>query len=351
MIPGNASLASTIKEIADIGRVGSANNIQINKSVVLPADSKKRKLDGTIITGAWNSLKKLVPGDKGNKKVPTITTTKTVVEEGKPEVDDEEQEENSNNHDETIRVLREHLESLENENRELRMEQVNKETDIRIQVSEEMAESSKDLLYQIQMLQDQLNEKEFLVSDVTKSCKKARKNHVRTANRDTEKDLLEAEEELERVKSMYENEINQLKAEKKRFEDEVISLKHQLLHSSKTEIQPIAHDPKAVASKFSQRMQRDSRFSKKEEPSLLRSPLGPLCSDGNSPIRLAALNMDKPFAYKNGPRKSPMSNYISSPKNVPQLKKARQDYSEIDENSSLQREPSLIKKLRSGIRV
>ena len=54
--------------------------------------------------------------------------------------------------------------------------------------------------------------------DTTRSCKKVckdlRKDQIEKANLDIARDLIEAEEELERVKFEYENELENLRNEK-----------------------------------------------------------------------------------------------------------------------------------------
>jgi hypothetical protein len=127
--------------------------------------------------------------------------------------------------------LRVEVDRLREENTGLMKEQFSRETEIRMEVSEEMAMRSAHLLNQIQELQLQLDVKErekngsSRMADVTKSVKKARRKQLDKANEDMHMDLEEAEEELSRVKAEYEAEIAQLKADKRRLEKEVTEWK------------------------------------------------------------------------------------------------------------------------------
>ena len=82
----------------------------------------------------------------------------------------------------------------------------------------------KDLQRQLDVKESQ--EKNFEIAKSTKKfCKEVRKGQIEKANMDTFKDLAEAEEELERVKIEFEKEIENMKFEKMRLQEELRSLK------------------------------------------------------------------------------------------------------------------------------
>ena len=82
----------------------------------------------------------------------------------------------------------------------------------------------KDL--QLQLDVKECQEKNFEGAKSTKKfCKSVRKEQIEKANMDTFKDLAEAEEELERVKIEFEKEIESMKFEKMRLQEELRSLK------------------------------------------------------------------------------------------------------------------------------
>jgi uncharacterized protein (DUF342 family) len=103
---------------------------------------------------------------------------------------------------------------LQEENQELLSEQFIRETEIRVEVAQEMAQRSAHLLDQLQDIQARLDGKESTVKNITKSCRKVYRRQFDKANEETARDLEEAEEELERLKITYEIELNQLREEK-----------------------------------------------------------------------------------------------------------------------------------------
>lgn len=74
-----------------------------------------------------------------------------------------------------IKRLRTEVSRLTQENQALKVVDFSRETEIRAEVSKEMMERSGHLLQQIQTLQDELSVKETAVNDITKSCRKVRK--------------------------------------------------------------------------------------------------------------------------------------------------------------------------------
>ena len=120
-----------------------------------------------------------------------------------------------------LQKLRDEVTQLKAENQSLLVANFEKETEIRVEVANEMASRSMHLLEQIQDLQEQLDAKTDHFHDVTKSCKKARRKQIELENVETAKDLKEAEEELERVKAQYEIEIETLRSDKHSLEVEL----------------------------------------------------------------------------------------------------------------------------------
>lgn len=334
-ILGNASLACKIKEITDLGRVGgvgggaaaATSGAQAKEGGRTSAGNedpkaggKKRRADGSTIgpnkvAGAGTrdsmvtngttvgALKRTASG----KAFVSINLDSSEVDNGAPGGSNDE------NNAETVQELkrlRKDVARLELENKKMHSAQLKRETEIRMQVSEEMAARSAHLLEQIQELQDQLYARQSHVDDVTKSCKKAKKRMVELANEEAANDLLEAEEELERVKAAYESEIAKLKEDKARLEAEVEMWRNKAMgletapsSSINSVFNPMVQaatsnavvNKTAVAESFSQRMQRDQRFNKgseqqKQEPpakltkSPSRSPLAPVQHNGTSPV-------------------------------------------------------------------
>jgi hypothetical protein len=203
-----------------------------------------------------------------------------------------------------LNELREELDKLKEENHELLVQQFSRETEIRTQVAQEMAERSSHLLSQIQDLQEQLYSKANQIDDVTKSCKKAKKRHIAKANEATAKDLAEAEEELERVKVEYENDIMRLRKENEvvRSEVEYWKKKYEMATEKMAELENDLVSVKESNAKFAipATVTLDPTvndgvvykcaidYSYREEvaisPKSSRSPLGIVKQDSNSPV-------------------------------------------------------------------
>jgi hypothetical protein len=182
--------------------------------------------------------------------------------------------------------LKTEVEKLRAENKVLMGDQLARETEIRIEVSEEMAMRSAHLLEQIQDLQSQLAEKErdeARVMDVTRSCKKVRRKQLDQANEELARDLEEAEEELNRVKNKYDLEILQLKETNARLEAEVAEWKRKAekLSSimgggdSKGHAVPM-EDVENTYRHTNIPANEQGRYSRSPGPNLLRSPLAPV---------------------------------------------------------------------------
>ena len=197
-----------------------------------------------------------------------------------------------------VRSMQAEIDKLRVENEELINSQWKRETDIRVEVSEEMAKRSEHLLERIQELQEEINaQSSSQISNVQKSCKKARRQQREEAQMEIARDLEEAEEEMERMKAYYEKEIASLKKCNESLQAEVNNLKVKAAGVT-TAPSPIPgvenlFPTATTAEAFSQRMQRDKRFKKgdaatkgkKATKSPTRSPLQTLKDAGNSPLR------------------------------------------------------------------
>jgi chromosome segregation ATPase len=238
-----------------------------------------------------------------------------------------------------VKRLKRTISELEEENEQLQHMQLERETEIRIEVSNEMEQRSAFLLEQIQQLQEQLMDQQDTHSskfDVTRSVKKMKKEHKQALEQDISKHLAEAEEEIERLKHTHTKEIASLYAEKEELCAQIEDWKQKAEQSNKNlyeqqllvktlqiqlqqanllaQAQAKGENTAIVATEFSQRMLRDQRFKRSDDTenaapinlraqvqaqqqmratSPVRSPLGTLRNDPNSPIRLDALNMSQ----------------------------------------------------------
>lgn len=215
-----------------------------------------------------------------------------------------------------VRGLKEEIERLTIENQQLQNDQWARETEIRLEVSEEMAKRSQHLLERIQELQDELSSKEQATYTIQQSCKKVKRKQRDEEHVQRARDLEEAEDEIERLKAQHDGEILALKQENTALRNEVKRLKsvHENISSTTsvmtasvstsaavvapTEVVPFIEVKPATnpADSFTQRMQRDKRFQRGENKckspvkspvkSPARSPLQAVKDAGNSPLRL-----------------------------------------------------------------
>jgi ribosomal 50S subunit-associated protein YjgA (DUF615 family) len=125
-----------------------------------------------------------------------------------------------------LKRLRQEVSELREANEQLVYAQMTRETEIRMEVSQEMAKRSQHLLEQIQTLQRQLSEQtNSSIGDITRSVKKERKRQMKTiAEEMSGRDMQEVEDELERVKATYEAEIAVLKSQNKALANAVEKL-------------------------------------------------------------------------------------------------------------------------------
>lgn len=326
-ILGNASLASKIREIVDVGRVAASQHEALPPPPLNKVGSsdesgkqqpllKKRRGDSTLATMAAP----LPPGaahgpfsraaaaavaakDSLKRKLATATAiTAASAAVAKAATEDEPDE-----RDHLIKRLRLEVDRLTEENHTLLSSQLLRETEIRAEVCDEMAERSSQLLEENMILRNKLDSlQNNSMDDVTKSVKKMRKNQLNMAHETVLSDLKEAEEELERVKTKYEAE---LAASKETIRQ--LSEKNYLLEKAHREsadegmqqppklqrsVSSKSNDENVVVNEYSQRFKKSTENSNNSvvikpaaagtTQSPARSPLGGLSKNmGNSPTR------------------------------------------------------------------
>lgn len=235
----NASLACKIKEITDIGRttigVNAAASANAASAVAMggagagharKASSSLTHRSSSLLGG--NQAAKLATQQQSHATASTMKRNSSKGSNMGAEeflaVEGEAPAASAAAYERVLKELqklRDEVASLKAENQSLLVVNLGKETEIRVEVANEMAQRSMHLLEQIQDLQEQLDAKTDHFHDVTKSCKKARRKQMEVENAETAKDLKEAEEELERVKMQYEGELDALRSEKHELEVEL----------------------------------------------------------------------------------------------------------------------------------
>mmetsp|Transcript_6235 Transcript_6235/g.10364 ORF Transcript_6235/g.10364 Transcript_6235/m.10364 type:complete len:831 (+) Transcript_6235:49-2541(+) len=266
-ILGNASLASKIKEITDVGRTTSSHisHSSTATNAAIAAAQKRRRAESSTSTGTTASHRSSSTTTSSSSTATTTTTTthhgaaglrkqnssknttstttmggnKRKLESASVDAADTEHQNGANGSDSDsseVKRLRKEVMQLRDENGQLTAGQLARETEIRIEVSEEMAARSSHLLEQIQSLQNQLAEQTTAVApDVTKSVKKERKRQMRTIAEDhAEKDIQEAEDEISRMKAMHEEELALLKSQNELLSSKFLAL--QQLHSQQQQL-------------------------------------------------------------------------------------------------------------------
>ncbi|CAM9397998.1 unnamed protein product, partial [Ectocarpus fasciculatus] len=229
----NASVASKIKEMANVGRT-AGNGAALSSTLYQPTASsmnkedkvgvgqkflRKRKATDMNDTSNSQSIMGKISSHMGwskKEKAATVNLT-TVLSASKvnrsSSVSVSEKTRSSTATTESsddLSDLLQQINELKKENSELQLAQATRETEIRQEVAEEMATSTAQLLEQIEDLQEQLYQ-QHSYGDMTRSVKKARKKMIQTSKDDTVKDLAALEEEMEIVRSKYEHEIAELK--------------------------------------------------------------------------------------------------------------------------------------------
>lgn len=253
-------MASKIREIADISRLGSTSSSigsstssgtastrssalasmpeeDVAPSVVpkAKAETKKRRHEATTVKSTITSSSRISQAQtnaaaamakarsragtgasalKRGSSYVSAGSLPSVAEAAAVKGGDDSEEAETEDGSERKR-LRVEVNRLRAENAALTAAQLVREAEIREEVSEEVRACSADLLGQLEALQTELEEKDALLcrNDVTKSCKKVRKRQLEQANEDTARSLEESEEELERVRATFDAEISQLKNE------------------------------------------------------------------------------------------------------------------------------------------
>jgi kinesin family protein 3/17 len=263
---GHASLAMKIKEITDLGRTTGTQSIssqsmdepsatskptataaqrslstevpptkatiEVTQVVSKGAGKRKRVETGsTMVKSLASSLNGFLKGSRqASVSAKTITT---ITQQLQHQVDKDSAKDTGDTKregavvdqraiedlieayaDKEAKMQRE-IEALKVNNMSLRTYQGQMETEIRAEIAKEMQRSSSNLLEQIQDLRTQLSvyECNTRVDILMKSTKKVRKKQRTEKQADAEKDLEEAEDELERLKTKYEEELSALRKE------------------------------------------------------------------------------------------------------------------------------------------
>jgi hypothetical protein len=264
-------MAHQIREIPKIGRIagnvggsgrgsviGDRSSSQPRSSVV--TDKISRKRDASELTRK-NSAREVIP-----------PVAPAVELEDSDKMSSEEADA-----DAALVELQSKIAQLQQQNADLLGHQLEKETEIRAEVSTEMAQHSACLLDQIRALQDELYSIKNDRTDVHRSVKKARRIQDMRTREGVTKDLLESEEEMEALKLNYEREIKSLKCEVRSLKAEVADWRKKAETSMKLlaerkdsasssgSLQSQNNENEltnAAAESFDQRMQRDQRFNK-----------------------------------------------------------------------------------------
>ena len=376
-ILSNAALACNIKEIANLGRIGTvtAHPQRASAGAVLDKKEETRDRNANKKRSADGNFAKMAARDsmiciaKGNPNIKRTASNLRISAPCNDESNDDENKIDVADVQSELKSLKIELASLREQNQQLLTQSIARETEIRMEVSEEMAERSSYLLEQIQDLQEQLYSRQTKIDNVARSCKKIKKRQVEIAAEDSSRDLKEAEEELERVKAAYEADISKLRDDKVRLEKEVAEWKTKadaatkaLIDASKStrpsidngsngSVKILETTTDSAANAFSQRMQRDQRFKKSDEglqrqaSRSSRSPLAP--KDGNSPLVRQSLAVE----VKGGLKRKSMNdeNYSESPmKKLLQTQVSASSFA-TDENNTQVNDSNggYLKKLRS----
>lgn len=366
-ILGNASIASRIKEISDVGRTASQHTSSSTTAALVAANaaavkerelvreaakeaaavaakeakeaaaSKRRRVESVASTGSSSVVSQASlrsksrdsvcvpsaaaaananPGAGGkrqpNTKAVVLSGAKRKVESvgsvgsamTAAEGDSEESE---------LKRLRREVFQLREDKAQMEFHQLTRETEIREEVSVEMAKFSSSLLKQIQSLQNQLSEQGASSShDITRSVKKERKRQMtRIAEEFSGRDLVEAEEELERMKTVYEQEIEMLKAQNSALSSAVQKLQGSSVGPAG--VMPPSSVSVSLASKFNSVIsgagsevaaEFSKRFAKKNDENCVN--IAPMMNHGST----SAVEKKSPFGKSplaNSPNRSPLS--------------------------------------------
>jgi hypothetical protein len=277
---------------------------QLDTSAVSAAGNKRKRHDSTLSTKHGLSKKQT----QANIKTVSITipdneisiSARSSLSEDATQPDEESTQVESER-----KRLRVEIAELKETNEYLIQQNIIREAEIRQEVCNEMMERSQELLSQIQTLQQQLaDHKVQQLNDVTKSCKKMRKNQLLQVQESMSNDLKEAEEELDRMKSIYEANLSHLTNENKQLKQELMKYNPGFVHALSTSSvgtnqrngagNSLSPSSSSAAQEFSQRMQRDGRFQKKSE-------------DGGITILSVDAENNGEAVSKKSPQRSPLS--------------------------------------------
>ena len=286
----NASLACKIKEISDIENRAlyreSNNNNTITSNAYLQVSSSNNILSNQIIKN-----KKSNTNHRTSSLISDVTMESTLSNVNNNDNDSSKYVLENEQLNETIKNLRLQLEEVEQERDALLRDKMIREAEIRTEVSNEMAIRSQHLLEQIHNLQEQLYQKSNNdIIDVTKSCRKLRRDQIHIANAENIRHIEEAEAELTRVQNQHEKIIEKLKYDNNNLLADVEkyrNLAHKYSSSNNDNKKNIIHDDDnniESAETFSKRMKRDQRFKGSKSP-MKRSPLQIVKNDENSPLK------------------------------------------------------------------
>lgn len=314
-ILGNASIASKIREFADVGRVASQTvptTAPATNVITLPTTSAKpirmedlkeykdkhsKETDNNSTSSSILGLKrrrhesavgaKVLNTTAGAKKLSTSAThgaksNKDPLAASK-EIDvpitasisvDKEEEEGSER-----KRLRREIDYLKETNQTLMQQNMNKENEIREEMSKEMMLRSSGLLSKISDLQKQLSvyETQSINDIMTKSVKKAKQSQLTLENEDMIVQLQEAEDEIERIKVEYEYELNRLRYENQKLKEEITKLKGTTAGGKKRKNSKQKNNQENESDNM---VVVDGKKSPKNSNSPNRSPLSPI---DNSP--------------------------------------------------------------------
>lgn len=318
-ILGNASIASKIREFADVGRVATqtvpnTNVVSVSSApaptAVVPnskmirleelkdyKDKHGKDSDNHSTTSSTTAGTKRRRGDStlgskgltatgGLKK--TVSKSSVTAISATSSLDDDEE-----NMSERKRLRRE-VEELKSMNNELLMQNIQRETEIREEISKEMMSRSTGLLNKISDLQDQLSAyetKSIGAGDVmTRSVKKAKLSNLSLENEDLIQQLQETEEEMERMKVEYEYELNKLKFENIKLKEEVNRLKG--VNTSSNPVKKRKNSKQKSNDDNNENEIQEMNVVGKKSPAVVQSP-------SRSPLSQISTNSPKVYSTNN----------------------------------------------------
>lgn len=233
----NASLAHEIRELPEIRPEKAVRPIKNGKIaaaaaayVAAAAGGKKRKAE--VDEGKPRKVNSR--GEQVNDKVSLASSDadgqSTVSISGVSKMpSQDETEARLSSEAEWLRVekvkMQIEIDDLRQENEMLQTKLCGIEAEVRLEVSQEMAQSSALLLDRIRELQEQNHSNEYAKTDLTKSCKKERQKHLAAAQEELARSLEEAYEECERVKAEAEATEIRLLAENAQLAQEVLDIR------------------------------------------------------------------------------------------------------------------------------